>query len=170
MSFRKEYVGSVYSGLAWLRTYGVVDAASGVDMYLYQTVGEREYVWLLGGVSEIRLSEWRGQFMVANEALKFPHPQCVQSFDICVRTRHIGGFLLVMSGVRGPLRGLLSLTSVLQYSISEVMLVLVGGFCWGLCGRGFRFRRGVSLSYDRFSHIWEVPWCWMGGRVGGLWR
>lgn len=57
MRLRKEFVRSVYSGLARLRTFDVVDAVLEIDMYLYRTAGEREDVQFLVGVGDNRISE-----------------------------------------------------------------------------------------------------------------
>lgn len=71
----REFVRTVCSGVNRLRTVVPVDAALGLDMFVYRKQGEVAYARRLAGVTPLQLAGWRGKIMVSDEAVLLSGPQ-----------------------------------------------------------------------------------------------
>lgn len=68
-SAKKEFVRQAYSGYDRLKTFNVVPAELGLDMFLFRTRGEESYARRLAAVSTETVDAYRGVFDVEQSAM-----------------------------------------------------------------------------------------------------
>jgi len=77
---RRDFVAAALSGLDRLWTYTPVPANLNMDMFVYRTEGEVDYVARLSALSPTLIESWRGLVDVDDRAYCYTKPQLVVDF------------------------------------------------------------------------------------------